>query len=116
LAASLAKAVECVVLARTWAGQGELYLKSLYCKRKYGAANCSYTGDGLCSGAGSRELIYTVGVSFVDVWIMSGHVDKIQVVEHRVNARRKLVQSSSGLWALSQSVPRIISWVPTEVT
>ena len=65
---------------------------------------------------GSRKLIYIEGVFEVAGWTIRAFVDKVQDGGHRVKARQEEVQSSSGLWALSQSVPRIISWGPTLVT
>jgi hypothetical protein len=41
--------------------------------------------------------------------------DRMQDDEHHVKARWEVVQSSSRLWALSQSVPRIKSCVPAVV-
>ena len=65
---------------------------------------------------GSRELIYIEGVFEVTGWTVRALVDKVQDGGHRVKARWEEVQSSSGLCALSQSVPRMISWEPTLVT
>jgi hypothetical protein len=60
--------------------------------------------------------MYIAGLDVLDVWIVRGRVVRAHVGGHRVNARAECVQSSSGLWALSQSVPRMTSWVPTAVT
>jgi hypothetical protein len=45
-----------------------------------------------------------------------GVVDSEHDQGQRVRASCKVVQLTSGLWAFSQSVPRIISWVPMAVT
>jgi hypothetical protein len=68
------------------------------------------------SGSGLRRLMYMAGLVVLEVWMVSGLTDRAQDVGQRVNARVEHVQSSSGLWALSQSVPSMTSWVPTTVT
>jgi hypothetical protein len=42
-------------------------------------------------------------------------VDKVQEAGQCVNVICDVVQLMSGLWALSQSVPRIMSWSPMVV-
>jgi hypothetical protein len=67
-------------------------------------------------GQGSRELMYIAGFEDrVVVRVMLGD-DKLQEGGQQEKRRREVVRSSSGLWAFSQSVPRMISWVPTFVT
>jgi hypothetical protein len=66
-------------------------------------------------GQGSKELMYIAGFEDrVVVRVIVGD-DKLQEGGQREKRRREVVQSSSGLWAFSQSVPRMISWVPTSV-
>ena len=67
-------------------------------------------------GAGSTELIKTEGSFEGGGWMTSGREDWEQEEGQRVKAMREVDQSSSGLWALSQSVPRMMSCVPTVVT
>jgi hypothetical protein len=71
---------------------------------------------GLSSLVGSRELmIAPVEVIFCGCKTR-GLQDKVQDGRQHVNASRSMAQSTSGLWALSQSVPRMISWSPRAVT
>ena len=65
---------------------------------------------------GSRRLMYIAGEVVGGDWTTSLFVDRVQVFGHRVKASFEFVQSSSGLWALSQSVPRMTSWVLMDVT
>jgi hypothetical protein len=48
--------------------------------------------------------------------ITMGDLLSLQVVGQRDRARRGFFQSTSGLWARSQSVPKMISWSPNDVT
>ena len=48
--------------------------------------------------------------------ITRGCRDNVHDFGHLVNASCGLAQSTSGLWACSQSVPKITSWSPKAVT
>ena len=48
--------------------------------------------------------------------ITRGCRDSVHDFGHLVNASCGLAQSTSGLWACSQSVPKITSWSPKAVT
>jgi hypothetical protein len=45
-----------------------------------------------------------------------GRFDKVQDCGQRVNANCGFAQFTSGLWAYSQSVPKMMSWSPRDVT
>jgi hypothetical protein len=58
---------------------------------------------------GSRVLMTVAGCVVVIGRMINGHSERVQVLGHRVNASCDVVQLTSGLWALSQSVPKVIS-------
>ena len=72
------------------------------------AASVSYVGSG---GVvyGSRVLITIAGCMVVIGCMTRGCSERVQVLGHHVNASCDVVQLTSGLWALSQSVPKIMS-------
>jgi hypothetical protein len=72
------------------------------------AAIVSYMGSG---GViyGSRVLITVAGCMVMIGRMTRGCSERVQVLGHHVNARCDVVQLTSGLWALSQSVPKIMS-------
>ena len=68
------------------------------------------------SRIGSMQLMYTVENCDIKGYRNRGYFVRTWVSGQQENDNLELVQSNSGLWAFSQSVPRIISWVPTFVT
>ena len=101
-----ARFVECVVLAHI--ASGSWYLNSCCIAMNGMAAIVSYVGSG---GVvyGSRVLMTVAGCMVVIGRITRGRSERVQVLGHRVNASCDIVQLTSGLWALSQSVPKMIS-------
>ena len=98
--------MECVVLALI--ASGLWYLNSCCMAINGIAASVSYIGSG---GVvyGSRVLMTVAGCMVVMGHIIRGHSERVQVFGHHVNVRCDMVQLTSGLWALSQSVPKMIS-------
>jgi hypothetical protein len=115
LLTSFARMVECVVFACSLT-VGLWYLNNLCCKTKYGTVFIINRGLFDNSESGSIQLIIMAGVADQCGWMVRDREDRMWDGGHRVKARRKVVQSSLGLWALSQLVPRIRSCVPTAVT
>ena len=93
------------------------YLWKLLLYRKVSIASCPNVSSRRGSSIpGCSALIVVVRVCiFLDI-ITSGLVDSVQLSGQRVNTICGKAQSTSGLWACSQSVPRIISWSPSVVT
>jgi hypothetical protein len=71
------------------------------------AASVSYVrSDGVVYG--SRVLITMAGCMVMIGCMIRGHSERVQVFGHCMKVRCDMVQLTSGLWALSQSVPRMI--------
>jgi len=82
-----------------------------------GTAAMSLSAGSMSSGVhGSKMLIIIVGCVVVVGCIMSGHSERVHVLGQCVKASWEVVQLTSGLWALSQSVPRMMSWSSIAVT
>jgi hypothetical protein len=58
---------------------------------------------------GSRVLMTVAGCIVIIGHMIRGRLERVQVFGHCVNARCDMVQLTSGLWALSQSVSKMIS-------
>ena len=81
-------------------------------------AKCSKLGSSskMSVSTGARFPITTEFVRGGCGSIIIGNLLIRQVSGQRVRARRGFAQSTSGLWARSQSVPKIMSWSPNDVT
>ena len=101
-----ARFVECVVLAHI--ASGSWYLNSCCMAINGIVAITSYVGS---SGItyGSRVLMTVAGCMVMISCMIRGCSERVQVLGHCVNASCDVVQLTSGLWALSQSVPKMIS-------
>jgi hypothetical protein len=101
-----ARFVECVVLAHI--ASGLWYLNSCCIAINGMAAIVLYVGSGGVM-YGSSVLMMVAGCMVVIGRITRGRSERVQVLGHCVNASCDIVQLTSGLWALSQSVPKMIS-------
>ena len=81
-------------------------------------AKCSKLGSSskMSGSIGARFPITTELVRGGRGSIIIGDLLTLQVLGQRVRARRGFAQSTSGLWARSQSVPKMMSWSPSDVT
>jgi hypothetical protein len=80
------------------------------------AAISSNGGSAISRVRGSRRLIMVAGELIVVGRMIIGIADNEHDLGQRVRANCEVVQLTSGLWAFSQSVPRMMSWVPIAVT
>ena len=71
---------------------------------------------GSTDSSGRRQLITIRGEGEEGAEREKGVVETRQDRGQQVKVRQEEDQLSSGLWALSQSMPRIMSCVPIEVT
>src|SRR6201996_7010903 len=104
-----------VVLARMARSS---YLVKLWLYRKASIASWAKDSSGtrLSGSSGFKALIVVAHVcGFLDV-MTRGFLDRVQVLGHLVNVIWGNTQSTSGLCARSQSIPRIMSWSPNAVT
>ena len=100
-----ARFVECMVLAHI--ASGLWYLNSCCIAINGIMAIVLYMGS---SGVvyGSRVLMTVAGCMVMIGHMIRGRSKRVQVFGHCMNARCDMVQLTSGLWALSQSVPKMI--------
>ena len=78
-------------------------------------ARVSYAGSGGIVN-GSKVLMTVAGCMVMIGLMISSRSERVQVFGHCMNARCDMVQFTSGLWALSQSVLRMMLWSPMVIT